>query len=1615
MQSSTSSRASSPRTRLAEAHKPCVSRIDPRIPIYRPSDTMEPRILGALVYAVGLTEEDMDKPQIGISPIWWEGNPCNVHLCEHNLPLWAAEPAPARNERVNVGGNQVIRTRRVSRGYLGIKTQPSLLCVDCEFRHVDEREKMLLPVTVNWRFANSAARDDQFENRSNPNPIPGIQTGLFISTGRCLRRTMSAALGDPFLLSSYDVSKRFASSSSSHSNVYVTHHRARAGEGYATIAVHGDGVHVLDVSDMHLVHSYALGPSTSFACPAVSRTHAQNELNVWTTYAAIQDAPELKPEEKGKTIWAWNETLSGETSGKSQKTSVVMPHRVAKILYAEELPSRVILVSPEGDLTLADEELHVLTSKAYPHPTAALQRSFVLPKSSPLSSQSDSPSHSATVLSFISHEGRTRLYIAALNDQGVDLIYDDVLPTTSTDVVDVSCSPEGHISLLLRSGSWESYLLQKAHQKIVVKQLAPPIRIQKLSFASSTSQLNERTLNEISLLSLGSSFVLFSAITSQSPELVLLLWDLQYSVVLASHSLPIPSTLAHSKEGVTMELVLGSSSQALLSLSPKTPKPSSQSRSSVLAVPINVPERSTIAQAMGRAADTAKWTTQPSTSSAADLEKVGLDGSRRNLLQKVRAAIEQDRPEAADTLFLEWAQRETAARAKIAKQPSQTQAIEHGPEFSREFVRRLLDAVLQPSLPAASYSPKTIEYLLKHRAVSWTMLDVSLFTLLQARKDWHAVQLALQNVIDIPEQEVISLLNTVVTIHRRDKNADANSMQVDSVPSDCPSVPAILSLVVTYPTSSVPMRLAIRDRLSDAENIVGVLEVLEGWIATWSKQDMSLALNRTKTPDIPPFDKVVDFLRHILDASFLTLLQYAPSHRLLRHLHAHLEPEVAFVDEVEQLRGPLEPFSRAQAKAAADAAQGPRKDTQIDWRKRKRLQHEQAALVTEHSVQFRRIETDWNGQDPSRHPHSDSVSDTASADATADKSGPTIREIVLDKGFEVKFQQVVPDDEAAIKRIVREWSAAKVDWIITTGGTGFGVRDRTPEAITPLIERHASGLVHLLLSASLKITPLAALSRPVAGTIGDTLVVTLPGSVKAVKENLETLLSAGVLDHAIELIKGGSGKSIHFALSGHGQHGHSHGHSSHHHHDHGHGHSHETPRPRTLLSHDPSLPASARHRVSPYSLITYHDAMKSIFDEVRPLPTERRPVTTALKGYVLAEDVYAVQDVPSSPTTNVDGYAVSSTYKPGVYKVLTSATHSAFDPLPEGTIYRINTGAPLPAGTDAVIMVEDTRLVSSIKDEDGLEVEEQEVEMLVSVPAGENVRAAGSDIKKGHLALQKGEVLSSVGGEIGTLIFVGKKEVEVYRKPVVAILSTGNELLDIQKPVAEKGDGWGGIWDTNRPSLQAALEGLGYEVMDLGIVVDQVTAHVDKIKEGLKYDILLTTGGTSMGASDLLKPVIERHFNGTIHFGRVKIKPGKPTTFATIPDFTTQSSHPKIIFALPGNPASALVTFHVFVVPALRRLGGWPGSMCQYPRVRVKLTEAMRLDPRVEFHRVIIRAGADGLKVFSTGGQRSSRVASLSGANGLVVLPPLVPGQTERLEVGSEAEAMIIGELEMTR
>lgn len=400
------------------------------------------------------------------------------------------------------------------------------------------------------------------------------------------------------------------------------------------------------------------------------------------------------------------------------------------------------------------------------------------------------------------------------------------------------------------------------------------------------------------------------------------------------------------------------------------------------------------------------------------------------------------------------------------------------------------------------------------------------------------------------------------------------------------------------------------------------------------------------------------------------------------------------------------------------------------------------------------------------------------------------------------------------------------------------------------------------------------------------------------------------------------------------------------------------------------------------------EALKLI-SEHTPSPTVHKvPVDLNLGGSVLAEDVKATESVPAFRASIVDGYAVKipkNGFTKGVYPVA-FVSHAQAGEVPElkdGEIARITTGAPLPPGADAVVMVEDT--VLKTQTDDGRE--EKEVEILTSeIQPGENVREIGSDVKEGDIIMKKGEGITITGGEFGLLASVGTSEVSIYKKPIIGVLSTGDEIIPHDRPSPLK---LGEVRDTNRPTLITSLQTHKYDAIDLGIISDAPGALEETLRSAFrKVDVIITSGGVSMGELDLLKPTIERSLGGTIHFGRVNMKPGKPTTFATVPLKNDAGERViKTIFSLPGNPASAVVTFHLFVLPALHQMSGIrPVGL---PRVRVVLEEDVRLDrQRPEYHRAFVVVRGDGrLYASSTGGQRSSRIGSFKGANALLCLP----------------------------
>ncbi|CAG9856096.1 unnamed protein product [Phyllotreta striolata] len=604
------------------------------------------------------------------------------------------------------------------------------------------------------------------------------------------------------------------------------------------------------------------------------------------------------------------------------------------------------------------------------------------------------------------------------------------------------------------------------------------------------------------------------------------------------------------------------------------------------------------------------------------------------------------------------------------------------------------------------------------------------------------------------------------------------------------------------------------------------------------------------------------------------------------------------------------------------------------------------------------------------------VSDSSYAVNSKDLSGPKLKEEIFKEfpSAEITRIKIVPDDLHKIKATLTEWCDMKINIIFTTGGTGFSSRDVTPEATLAVVQKQAPGLTIAMITNSLKITPMAMLSRPGCGIRDTTLIINLPGSPKAVSECFGVIKEA--LPHAVELLtdQKDSVISTHGAVQSHS-------------------------RASVVPTTSPSkvqLKAALRDRESRYPMMDIQVASEIINNICKndKITTEMVPFESSLNR-VLAEDIHASEPIPSFAASIKDGYAVKSSDGAGirvVKKVAAAGDGPIDEVLQPGEAIRISTGAPIPAGADAVVQVEDTAVVECSIDG----AEEIKVDIKRAPKPNDDIRAIGRDVATNSLVLNKGKCIKPF--HLGVLAMLGKTNVEVYKRPSVGIISTGNELCEPGEQLAP-----GKIRDSNRYTLINLLKNYHYESNDCGIVKDKylsksdvfdpffnaVIFSPDAVKQALeksftRNDVIITSGGVSMGEFDVLKRVLVEDFEATIHFARLNMKPGKPTTFATL----MYNGERKMVFGLPGNPASCGVTCLLFVIPALRLMeqsidNSFP--FIEIPASKLKDGPYINNDNRPEFRRVKVNCD---LSVTTTGDQISSRLNSLVGANGLLLLDP---------------------------
>jgi molybdopterin molybdotransferase len=388
-------------------------------------------------------------------------------------------------------------------------------------------------------------------------------------------------------------------------------------------------------------------------------------------------------------------------------------------------------------------------------------------------------------------------------------------------------------------------------------------------------------------------------------------------------------------------------------------------------------------------------------------------------------------------------------------------------------------------------------------------------------------------------------------------------------------------------------------------------------------------------------------------------------------------------------------------------------------------------------------------------------------------------------------------------------------------------------------------------------------------------------------------------------------------------------------------------------------------------VLTVEEAIEQILARVQPLETEQVPLLGSL-GRVLAQPVVSLREIPPWPNSSMDGYALRAgdARQAGVsLRVVMQIAAGVLPstPITSGEAARIFTGAPLPSGADAVIPQEDVRA-------DG-----DRVTLTRPVPPGECVRPAGEDVRPGETVLEPGRLIASP--EIGMLATLGRTQVRVYRRPRVAILSTGDELAELG---AEPGPGQ--IPNTNSYTLMAQVLEAGAEPINLGVARDRRDDIEARLAWGQAADVLLSSAGVSVGDYDFVKDAFTK-LGATLHLWKVAMRPGKPITFGSLGD--------RPVFGLPGNPVSAMVTFELFVRPALRKMGGH--ARLTRPTIRARaLAPIPNPGARRGYLRVSLTPANGGWGARLTGDQGSSIIKSMVRADGLAVVPPdtiIQPGE----------------------
>ncbi|XP_031635110.1 molybdenum cofactor synthesis protein cinnamon [Contarinia nasturtii] len=594
------------------------------------------------------------------------------------------------------------------------------------------------------------------------------------------------------------------------------------------------------------------------------------------------------------------------------------------------------------------------------------------------------------------------------------------------------------------------------------------------------------------------------------------------------------------------------------------------------------------------------------------------------------------------------------------------------------------------------------------------------------------------------------------------------------------------------------------------------------------------------------------------------------------------------------------------------------------------------------------------------------VSDRCSSGEAEDKSGQKLRNLVT-KFFDASITSaLIPDEMDRIEaELLRMADQLSLQLILTTGGTGFSPRDVTPEATRNVIQKEANQLSLAMSLCSFQKTQFAALSRAVCGIRNKTLICNMPGSPKAVEECFMAIVD--VLPHAIDLING---------------------HQDNVRKSHGESQAEQIGQNTSVNKHicpHKTGTGGDDDRNSPFPMIPVEDALLKIFNAIKNVEFSHQYFKSPI-------------NIPEFRASIKDGYAVKANGScKGVKKVIgyisagEDVIRQDFD---SDSCFKINTGAAVPDFANAIVQVEDTKL---IKAENEIE---QIVDILLEPTTGLDIRPVGSDLAKGDLLFKGRNDFPDIVVYKSLLASVGVAAVDLSEVHI-CILSTGDELTEPGQPLKP-----GKIYDSNTTMLRTLLELNGFKKISTLTLSDTFNAMHEAIKTQAENNtFIICSGSVSMGDKDFLKPVL-KELGFKIYFGRVNMKPGKPMTFAARETTNTHS----YLFGLPGNPVSAFATFHLFVLPALRKYCGYSEHKLSLPIIYAELLNTqVELDPRPEYARAQISFSCRQGKFFAeiTDNQISSRLTSITDADVLLHLPPRTKSQ-EFVVKGTQLKASVL-------